>query len=105
MDRDLINKQYKNYSRVSRYSSFPYYYNTVDNKYIYGITSQLVNDTEFTIHIAKIGDSWDSLALQYYNDPTYYWVLCDFNQVQDPYIPLKDGQRVKIPTFSSIEYK
>ena len=44
MDK-LINKSYKNYNHFSRYSSFPYYYNVEDEKYIYGTTAQLDPNT------------------------------------------------------------
>ena len=47
----LKNKQSKKYSYISRYSGFSFYYNTLDNKYTYGLTSQLKNKcTVFFIH-------------------------------------------------------
>ena len=105
MDRNLIDKQYRNYERVSRYSSFPFYYNTVDGKYIYGITSQLISDTSFTIHIASEIDSWDSLALKYYNNPTFWWVIAYFNDIQDAFKPLRNKyETIKIPSIASIEF-
>ena len=78
----LTKKQYKEYDRVSRYSVFPYYYNRLDEKYIYGITAQL----------------------NYYGNPLYYWIIADFNNIQDPYIKLEVGQKLNIPTFNSIEF-
>lgn len=35
----LINKTFKSYNYLSRYSSFPYYYNKNDDKYVQGLTS------------------------------------------------------------------
>ncbi len=101
----LSEKQYKTYDRVSRYSPFPYYYNRNDDRYIYGITAHLnTSDTPFVSHVVKPGDSVDSLALYYYNNPTYYWIILDFNRLQDPFAPLIQGTTLRIPTFSSINY-
>lgn len=101
----LTNKSYKNYSKLSRYSNFPYYYHTLDKKYIYGKTAYLKDDTLYSIHIVQPRDTFDSLALYYYNNPTLYWIICDFNRVADPYTPLKVGQELKIPSISNIEFK
>lgn len=101
----LSQKQYKDYNRVSRYSVFPYYFNRLDNKYIYGITAHLkTDDKTFVSHKVEEGDTYDSLALYYYNNPTYYWVITDFNRIQDPYTKPKVGSVIKIPTFSNIEF-
>lgn len=104
---DILNdKQYKQYERVSRYSVFPFYYNTMDNKYIYGITAHLdTEDSKCVSHKVKDGDTLDSLALYYYNNPTYYWIIADFNRIQDPYEELEIGTILKIPTFSNIAFK
>jgi nucleoid-associated protein YgaU len=101
----LINKQYKNYDKVSRYSIFPYYYNRIDDKYIYGLTTHLKNENvKFVNHTVKKDDTLDNLALYYYNNPTYYWVIADFNRINDPYKTLKIGTILRIPTFSNIEF-
>lgn len=102
----LTEKSYKTYDRVSRYSVFPYYFNRVDNKYVYGVTSNLnLTDTRYVNHTVKLGDTLDSLALHYYNNPTYFWIIADFNRIIDAYCELKEGTVVKIPTFSDISYE
>lgn len=101
----LTKKTYKDYERASRYSVFPYYYNRLDDKYIYGITAHLKDsETTFVNHKVTPGDTLDTLALYYYNNPTYYWVIADFNRIQDPYKDLNEGTILKIPTFSNIQY-
>lgn len=101
----LSKKQYKNYDRVSRYSVFPYYYNRFDDKYIYGTTAHLKTDGKsYVNHKVVPGDTFDTLALHYYNNPTYYWVIADFNKVQDPFVTPVEGSILKIPTFSNIEF-
>lgn len=101
----LTDRAYKEYERVSRYSVFPYYYNRVDNKFFYGLTSHLDQEgTKFVPHVVKEDDTLDSLALYYYNNPTYFWVIADFNRIQDPYKDLEVGSVLKIPTFSNIAF-
>lgn len=100
----LKNKSYKDYAKLSRYSPFPYYYHTVDDKYIYGKTAYLKDTTVYTLYIVKKGDTFDSLALEFYNNPTLYWIICSFNRVQDPYEELEEGRQLKIPSISNIEF-
>lgn len=100
----LTDKSYKSYERLSRYSSFPYYYNRNDNKYIYGTTGQLDDTTPSSSYIVKQNDTYDSIALDFYNNPTYYWVICDFNRIQDPFENPAEGTLLRIPVFSSIRY-
>lgn len=100
----LTDKQYKEYNKISRYSGIPYYYNTKDNKYVYGMGTNLNDTTPYKIHRVKEEDTLDSISLYYYNNPTYFWIIADFNRIQDPYIKLKVGMQLKIPTFSSIEF-
>lgn len=101
----LTEKSYKSYSKLSRYSQFPYYYHTRDKKYIFGTTAYLRDDTPYTTHIVSAGDSFDSIALDYYNNPTYFWVICSFNRIQDPFTDLTPGQKIKVPTLSNIEFE
>lgn len=101
----LKDKQYKSYNYLSRYSSFPYYYHSLDRKYIYGTTSQLVSSIPYVLYISKFGDTWDSIALDFYNNPSLYWVICDFNHVQDPYSPIKEKENIKIPVLNSIVFE
>lgn len=100
----LTDKTYKQYSKLSRYSPFPYYYHTVDEKYIYGTTAYLKDTTLYTLHTVKRGDTFDSLALDYYNNPTLYWIICSFNRIQDPFTSLEEGSKIKIPSISNIEF-
>lgn len=101
----LKNKSYKTYNKLSRYSNTPYYYHSEDNKYIYGTASHLKDDTPYTLYTVKEMDTFDSLALHYYNNPTLYWIICDFNRIQDPFSKLTVGAQIKIPAISNLEFK
>lgn len=101
----LKNKNYKSYENISRYASFPYYYHTKDDKYIYGITSHIDKDISYVVHKIKQGDTLDNLSLTYYGRPDYYWMIADYNDIQDPYEELFGNyEKLLIPTFTSITY-
>ena len=102
----LKDKSYRSYSYISRYSSFPYFYNTKDNKYVYGVTSQLNDDINFVAHKVTQKDTLDSLSLKYYGRPDLYWVIADFNRLNDPLKKLFGNvEIVKIPTLSNISFE
>lgn len=103
MDR-LQEKAYRTYNYISRYSSFPYYYNTEDEKYIYGTTAYLDDNTPYTLYKVQKNDTWDSMALKFYNSPTFFWILCDFNRVQNPYEMPEVGTLIKVPALTNIKF-
>ena len=103
--RNLINAAYKSYDRLSRYSNFPYYYNRKDNKYIYGTQRHLKNTTAYTGYVVRVNDTWDSISLNFYNNPTYFWIICDYNRIRDPYSLPEVGETVRVPILSGIEFE
>ena len=100
----LKNKSYTDSDQLSRYTPFPYYYHTKDNKYVRGITSYLKDTTVYSLYEVQRGDTFDSIALEYYNNPTLYWIICSFNHIQDPFKKPIEGTYIKIPTISTISY-
>lgn len=101
----LKEKNYKSYDYVCRYTSVPYYFHTEDKKYIYGIGTQINKDVVYVAHKVKDTDTLDYLALKYYNNPTYYWVIASFNDILDCYEKLSDRHKIiKIPNISSISF-
>lgn len=99
-------KNYKNYNYISRYESFPYYYDEENNKYYYGLTSNLITDnTSYTVYQTKAGDSYDSIALDNYGSALLYWVICDYNWIQDCLEPLQIGTVLKIPSINAITFE
>lgn len=101
----LKDKNYATFDYTCRYSGIPYYYQTQDNKYFYGLGSNLSKQTAYITHEIKVTDTLDYLALKYYNNPTYYWVIAYFNDIQDCYIKLSDYfKEIKIPNILSIKF-
>ena len=102
----LKNKSSKTYLYTSRYATLPYYYNTLDKKYMYGISKNLNTNTDYVLHNLIDSDSLDSLALKYYGRPDLFWVIADFNNLNDPYIRLVDKMSsIKIPALSGITWR
>lgn len=100
----LKNKYYKEYTRLSRYAVFPCYYNTLDDKYLVGTSSALDKSTNYTMYQVKNNDSYDYIALKAYNNPTYYWIICDFNNIIDVFDKPVPGTYLKIPVLSNIVF-
>lgn len=101
----LKDKQYKSYIYISRYTPFPYYYNTQDDKYVYGLTKQLDKDVPYVLHSVVQSDTLDSLSLKYYGRPDLYWIIASYNDITDAFITLYPKYTtIKVPSLSSIKY-
>lgn len=100
----LRKKQYKQYDKLSRYQLIPIYYHILDERYVQGTPVNLYDDTPYVWHTVKQNDTYDNMSLYYYSNPVYYWIICDFNQIQNPFDAPKPGTRLKIPTFSDIKF-
>lgn len=101
----LTDKQYKMYRTLSRYETFPFYYSTQDKKYVYGTTEYLDNTTEYYTYTTRMGDTYDSISYIFYGNPTYYWIICSYNRIDDPFDKPKIGTKIKVPTISTIKFE
>ena len=101
----LKNKIYVDFDYLSRYANIPYYYDTLKGREIFGIGTNLKNTSEFITHELRSNDTLNSLALKYYNNPTYWWVIAYFNDIQDSFKPIIDKYKtLKIPNITSVEF-
>jgi nucleoid-associated protein YgaU len=101
----LTSKQTKSYDYITRYSSVYFNYNKQDKKYIYEISKQLDTTTSYVMHTIKQSDTLDSLADKYYGRPDLYWLIADFNRIQDPFICLFNNLKtIKIPSISTVKF-
>ena len=102
----LTNEQSRSYDYISRYTRFKIAYHASDGKYVYEVTSQIKNNVQCVIHKVTSTDDLDFLANKYYGRPDLYWVIADFNRIQDPFIKLSDKYTtLKIPSITEIEYE
>lgn len=101
----LKNKNYASFDYISRYASIPYFFDTLSSREVYGIGTNMKTTAEFVTHKVKSNDTLDALALKYYNNPTFWWVIAYFNDIQDAFTVLKDHYvTLKIPSISSVEF-
>ncbi len=101
----LKNKVYTSFDYLSRYTNVPHYYDTICDREVFGIGTNIKTTTDFVTHKVKSNDTLDSLSLKYYNNPTFWWVIAYFNNIQDPFKPLRyKFEFLKIPNISSIEF-
>ena len=102
----LKNKQYLNYSYLSRMTSTPVYFDILTSKYTNGISVDLNKNTPSVTHKLKRGDTLDSLALKYYNNPTYWWIIAMFNNIQDAFIDITARYTVlQIPNLGALIFE
>ena len=95
---------YKQYDYISRYESFPFYYDTLNNRYYYGIVSNLSKDVPYAAYTVQDGDSYDSIAYDKYGSALFYWVICNFNNVMDCFDMPTPGTVLKLPSLNSITF-
>lgn len=101
----LENKKYKSHDYICRYSTVPYSYHILDKKYVSHIGSNLLKDKSYILHKVLPTDNLDYLSLKYYNNPTYYWVIAYFNDIQDVFCNLfEEYPTLKIPNIANIEF-
>ena len=102
----LTKKRFNQYDYLSRYTGVAYYYDSKNAREVMGIGEQLSKDAPFVSHKIKPEDSLDSLALTYYSNPTYWWLIAYFNNITDPFIQLSTKfSIIKIPNISSVKFE
>lgn len=102
----LINKQSYSFDYKSRYTGIPYYFDTTTQRETPGTVRQINFDTAYVLHVVQPEDSLDSLALEYYGNPTYWWAIAFFNKINDPFINLTFKYKtLKIPALYGIIFE
>lgn len=92
----------KSSNYFSRYNGVNYYYNENDGKYVLATRQWLRQFEDYTREVeyeVKEGDTYDTISLNFYNNPTYYWIICDYNRIIDPLKPPKKGTKLIIPSL------
>ena len=101
----LKNKNYAKFDYLCRYTDVPYFFDTLKSREIFGIGTNLKRSAEFVTHRVTRNDTLHSLALKYYNNPTFWWIIAYFNDIQDAFKPLAvKYETLKIPNISNIEF-
>ena len=100
----LTDRTIKSSDYYSRYNGLSYYYNHLDNKYQLETRHWLKEFTDvsrITSYVVQEKDTYDLIALKYYNNPTYYWIICDYNRIRDPFIEPKPGTVLYLPSLNA----
>jgi len=103
---DTLNKTGgKNYGYLSRYSGVNIYYDTLRDREVYGIIKDLRKDIPHVTHWLKQNETLDTLALKYYNNPTYWWIIAMYNDIPDALAPLMPRySTVQIPNLAGLSF-
>ena len=97
----LTNKTAKTSNYYSRYNGLYTYYNKLDNKNQMSTSKWLKRDLDYSTYVVKKDDTYDYIALYFYNNPTLYWIICDYNRIIDPLKKPKEGDILYIPNLGS----
>lgn len=97
----LTNQTVKTSNHYSRYNGLNMYYNKHDNRYQLALKTWLKMDFDYIKYTVKEGDTLDYIALKFYNNPTYYWLICEANRILDPTVEPKVGDILLIPNLGS----
>ena len=101
----LRKKGGKNYGYLSRYSGVTYYYDTLKNREVYGIGKDIKKDIPHVTHWVAQSDSLDYIALKYFNNPTYWWIIAMYNDIQDALEPIYPKyQTLYIPNLAALSF-
>lgn len=97
---DITGQRLKNYSRLNIYNTFRI---TETNQFFlnhfryYEIISDVKNDNRyFDLYDALEEDWWDNISYQHYGTPQYWYLLCELNDVVNPYEQLTPGLKIKV---------
>ena len=102
---DLKNKGYVKFDYLARYTGIPVYYNKRDDRELFGLSKNMIKKSSWVAHKVVPTDTLDKLALSYYNNPSYWWIIAYFNDIQDAFIKLSDKfTTLKIPDIRSLEF-
>lgn len=97
----LTNESTKTSEYFSRYNGVAQYYNKHDKKYQLALKAWLKKDFDSVPYVVEKGDTFDFLALKFYNNPTYYWLICDANDIINPMKEPEEGDVLLIPALGS----
>ena len=62
------------------------------------------NDAYFTKHTCGDSEWWDNISYEYYTTSYFWYILCELNDVVNPYESLYEGKMVKVLDTSYLYY-
>ena len=62
-----------------------------------------IDDSYFNYYILKDTDTWTAISYKFYETPELWWLICKFNNVQNPFSEIVAGKEIKVPTKEVVE--
>lgn len=98
--QDLTKQRLSTSSRLNTYNIFRI---TETNQYFlnvfrsFEIVEEIKTDNRyFTVVTALEDEWWDNISSTHYGTPYYWYLLCELNDVVNPYEELVPGQSIKV---------
>ena len=93
----------KRLSLSSRLNVYNILFETADNSYFLNIFRNFTvldnikeNNVYFDLYEAEDDDWWDNISYQYYDTERLWWLVCEMNNIVNPYEELVSGQEIKV---------
>lgn len=87
----------------SRLNVYNILFETSDNTYFLNLFRNFTiidtikeNNIFFDIYIAEENDWWDNISYKYYDTERLWWLVCEMNNIVNPFEELVEGQQIKI---------
>src|SRR5574344_393833 len=74
------------------------------NKTISIVGSNKANQEMFDFYKISAGDSWASISYKFYNTTDLWWIICKFNNTNNPNIIPNIGTTLMIPKKEFVEF-
>lgn len=83
---------------AKRYSSFPKLTNSDNKRYLPNAVYPSIPETQEDIYIITAGtDRYDTLARQFYNDSSLWWIIASANNSKKDSLVVEKGIQLRIP--------
>lgn len=87
----------------SRLNVFNLLINTSNNVYFINIfrNYEIIkivknNNVYFDIYYAEENDWWDNISYKYYDTERLWWLVCEMNDIVNPFEDIEFGQQIKV---------
>ena len=87
----------------SRLNVYNILFETRDNTYFLNLFRNFAvrdnvkeNNVYFNIYIAEEEDWWDNISYKYYDTERLWWLVCEMNDIVNPYEDMVAGQQIKV---------
>lgn len=84
--------RYENFLNVYKDNDGFYFYNLLKNINLFPAENSEVEDVYYT----KYNDTWPLISYNYYNTMELWWLVCAYNQIQNPVKMPEPGTQLKL---------